>query len=105
MAVETAVVRVQLDEDHLSRSVGRAVAEHRDHILADAVRQAAQTLRGHAQAIVDSGGSNADPLSEALWERLSLHDDCVSVVCGDPRTIAQIAYEVCADLIAAVADA
>jgi hypothetical protein len=60
---------------------------------------AAETLRALAQAIDDSAGNNDDPLADAIWTRCGREDGLPATV-DDPRTIAMVAYKVCASLLA-----
>lgn len=54
--------------------------------------QVAQELRDRSAAINTSGGTNNDPLADAIWDRCHRHPEDPATF-DDPRRIAQVAYE------------
>ncbi|MCC5574516.1 DUF2283 domain-containing protein [Microtetraspora sp. AC03309] len=65
-------------------------------IRVDALRAAADDFKDRARDLKDTDAT-WDPLSWALWNRCQQGDG--RTIYGDPRAIAQVAYEECAKLL------
>ncbi|MEV4247007.1 hypothetical protein AB0J63_26785 [Streptosporangium canum] len=91
MSAET-VVRVQVDEDRLARSVRHHIASHRDDIHRDVLNGAARRLLARAEALRGNRPGYSDPLADALWEGCTRGEDH-GFIYGDPRAIAAVALE------------
>lgn len=69
---DTAVVRIQLDEDQLADRVGRHVQEHRDHIRAAVAEEIAAAITHIIGGYPDNGATRpraefGGHLNDAEW--------------------------------------